>query len=276
MKSTWLLLAGIAVGILGIGTYIANSDHPTEAGDKSASPKPNTYTKSERRGNGPHFVTWNPKREKSAETIREKESVTSEIAEKSLQKKAIGETEDRPQITNAPRPMDDEPTREELALRAERIQARANRELDRLTKLLDLSAEQQDRIFPLLAQSSTAYHPSLAIQVGDAETSNPTKISDENKTDDSTGKATVETSDILLAKEADEGIYDVLTAEQQMALEDEIIDEDLWWTDIVDDLEDELDESAEIAADEDTGYDGNTGLGNLLQQAAEAAASGNQ
>ena len=61
----------------------------------------------------------------------------------------------------------------------------------------------------------------------------------------------------------------MLTPEQQEALEEEIIDEDLWWTDIVNDLEDELDESAAVPSEEDTGYQGNTGIGNLLQQAAD-------
>ncbi|MGI9240122.1 MAG: hypothetical protein ACR2RV_04945, partial [Verrucomicrobiales bacterium] len=68
-------------------------------------------------------------------------------------------------------------------------------------------------------------------------------------------------------------IHEVLTPEQQEALEDSIIDEDLWWTEIVADLEDELDEStaAAAAADEsETDYGGNTGIGSaLLQQAAE-------
>lgn len=54
-----------------------------------------------------------------------------------------------------------EPTREELAYRAQVIEQQAERELQRLLQVLDLTEERQDRVFAALVRSSEWYHPSL-------------------------------------------------------------------------------------------------------------------
>ena len=273
MKSTWLLLLGVAVGALGSGTYFANSQKratdPNQASQEpltgwtKPSPKPKTLF-SERLTER-HGGSINSAQAAAEATPDRTPAVAAQPATRPVAS--------RPQAPRTTIPSS-EPSQAELEIAADRIQNRANRELARLTRLLDLSEAQQDRIFPLLARSSTAYHPALAIQVGDAQSTTPVEIA--SKTDDSTGAAAApaegsapETSEPITLTTADEEIYDVLTPEQQEALEEEIIDEDLWWTDIVNDLEDELDESAAVPSEEDTGYQGNTGIGNLLQQAAD-------
>ena len=56
-----------------------------------------------------------------------------------------------------------EPTREELAYRAQAIEREAERELRRLVRVLDLDEERQDRVFAALVRSSEWYHPSLQV-----------------------------------------------------------------------------------------------------------------
>ena len=240
MKSTWLLLVGIAIGALGSGTYVANSnkDRPeipsVDPGDQVVA------SNQERPRSKSLWPAWNPNKGTKSKTVGEKTARTATTEPTKTPRKEIYS------------------------------------ELDRLTRLLDLTEQQQDQIFPLLARSSTAYHPALAIQVGEAETSNISNLPSEGDDEDADssnaskpstgGNSGAEDSTPLLAKEADEEIHHVLTEEQKQALEDAVVDEDLWWSDIVDDLEDELDESVEVAPDEDTGYQGNTGIGNLLQQ----------
>ncbi|MFT5412607.1 MAG: Spy/CpxP family protein refolding chaperone [Verrucomicrobiales bacterium] len=278
MKSTWLLLVGIAIGALGSGTYVANSnkDRPeipsVDPGDQVVA------SNQERPRSKSLWPAWNPNKGTKSKTVGEKTARTATTEPTKTPRKEIYSEETRPVVSNLPRPIGgtDQPSQEELAELAGRIEKRASRELDRLTRLLDLTEQQQDQIFPLLARSSTAYHPALAIQVGEAETSNISNLPSEGDDEDADssnaskpstgGNSGAEDSTPLLAKEADEEIHHVLTEEQKQALEDAVVDEDLWWSDIVDDLEDELDESVEVAPDEDTGYQGNTGIGNLLQQ----------
>lgn len=174
----------------------------------------------------------------------------------------------------SPTPSDEVPTQQELAIAADRINRQASQKLDRLAHILDLSEEQQDQIFPLLARSSQAYHPSLAIEVT-ASTSGSAKdrrnSEQEVKGGDGEFSNNPGSNEPLPSNEADEQIHDVLTAEQQERLEDEIVEADLWWTEIIADLEDELDESTRVTAqpeaeEPDSSYGGNAGIGNLLQQ----------
>lgn len=285
MKSTWLLIVGIAIGALGSGTYLSRSNHARSANADSALANPSDKSGTPQRSNRKSlWPEWNPNKGTGARSISEKDPAASPRHDPSPGASATPKTTTtHPLVTNVPRPIGgtSEPTDDELALAAERIEKRANRELERLSRLLDLSQEQQDRIFPLLARSSTAFHPTFAIQVGDAEFSEPSDLPAKSASGNDAAKAPAkstarERSEPLLAKEADEEMHDILTPDQQEALVDAIIDEDLWWTDIVNDLEDELDESTEIAAaaaaaaaEPETSYQGNTGLGAALQQAAE-------
>ena len=280
MKSTWLLLIGIAIGALGSGTYIATSQRAAEApnlssqsGLESSGAAPRSETSREFR------PLWNPNKGTKTKRVSSREQASQPtLAEAdSPPPTEPARTITRPLISNTPRPVAgvEQPTREELVELAAQIERRANRELDRLSHLLDLSEEQQNRIFPLLARSSTSFHPALGVRVGEAETSNVTNLpqaedsNSSNRSRKSIPTAAPDLNEPLLSKVADEKIHDILTAAQQQALEDELVDEDLWWSDIVGDLEDELDESSAIATGEDTGYEGNTGIGSLLKQATE-------
>ena len=274
MKSTWLLLFGIVIGALGSGTYLATVKTDSAVGQSSVSAAEGS-TQPERRPRKALFSDWNPNKGTKSKTLREKSAAPTgqDVAKATDEPKP--EAQPRPSLTSEPRPLGgaDEPTADELKLAAERIEARANRELARLTRLLELTEEQQDRIFPLLARSSTAYHPALAIQVGDAEAGDPTDLPPQEKVTTDAEPDADPGEPLLAKKAADEEIFDVLTDDQKEAYEEELVDDDLWWTEIIDDLEDELDEVvASEVEDGDTGYTGNTGLGNLLQQAAEAAA----
>lgn len=54
-----------------------------------------------------------------------------------------------------------QPTPEELAYRAFKVEEEANQELSNLLQVLDLNEAQQDRVFAALARRSPFYHPSL-------------------------------------------------------------------------------------------------------------------
>jgi hypothetical protein len=276
MKSTWLLIVGVAIGVLGASSYLSNSKRPpavTESSPNASSKRaPSESAKSRGKSLWPK---WNPNKGTGrSHTISDKGSSPDPKPES----KTAPSVATRPLITNAPRPVGgiEEPTNEELVVSAQRIEKHATRELERLAQLLDLTEEQQDRIFPLLARSSTAYHPALAIQVGNSETSDSSDLSTDSVAGEPSTAESSDSSEPLLAKEADEEIHDLLTDEQQDALEDELIEEDLWWSEIVADLEDELDESTQIAdptetvtESEDIEYSGNSGIGILLAPPAE-------
>jgi hypothetical protein len=57
-----------------------------------------------------------------------------------------------------------EPTREELAYRAFKVEQEAEKELQNLLQVLDLDDEQQDRVFAALARRSDYFHPALQPQ----------------------------------------------------------------------------------------------------------------
>ena len=57
-----------------------------------------------------------------------------------------------------------QPTPEELAYRAYKVEQEANAELRNLLRVLDLDEAQQDRVFAALARSSAYYHPALQPQ----------------------------------------------------------------------------------------------------------------
>jgi hypothetical protein len=280
MKSTWLLVVGIAIGMLGTSAYLSMSNRSRFLDEKTSeahSPGASTGRQSRR-----HKSLW-PLLESKLEQQR---SVASSPTSPPPAANAVPRSFP-PDVdatgSSAPIP---EPTRQELAVAAEQINQRATKKLDRLTRLLDLSEEQQDQVFPLLARSAPAYHPSLTIEVAGSAPGGRTKGQDSEPSAggsaDDGSNDDLESDGSLLANEAEGQIHDILTDDQQQLLEDEIIEEDLWWTEIIADLEDELDESTQIAAEPepeptDIGYDGNAGIGDLLQQAVEqnpAASSG--
>ncbi|MGI8604588.1 MAG: hypothetical protein ACR2OZ_16575 [Verrucomicrobiales bacterium] len=56
------------------------------------------------------------------------------------------------------------PSREELEVRAFKVEQEANHELHNLLEALDLTDEQQDRVFTAVARQSSYYHPTLQFQ----------------------------------------------------------------------------------------------------------------
>jgi hypothetical protein len=62
--------------------------------------------------------------------------------------------------------MADHPRREELAAIAARVESSALRQLEKLTVDLDLTADQQTRIFPILVRGSQSYDPGMQIVDG--------------------------------------------------------------------------------------------------------------
>ena len=269
MKSTWLLVAGVAIGSLGTGTYLTQSKHHRVAANDDSTTADSRHSSAERPQRKALWPKWEP-----SEFENRPADAPDPRATPPEKSEAQSTATTRPLITNSPRPIgsDERPTDEQLAINADAVAYRANRELDRLTRLLDLSEEQQDRIFPILARSSTSFHPALSIQVGNAETRNATDLPAAASGNDPE-VAAADGNQPLQAKEAAEELHEVLTEDQQRSLEDALIEEDLWWTEIVNTLEEQLDDSTQITASEpeETSYEGNSAIGDLLKQASEQA-----
>ena len=136
-------------------------------------------------------------------------------------------------------------TRKQLTARALVVEKQANKRLDELTEKLNLTEEQQDFIFPILAKSLPTFHPSL----------NP----DGNNLLSGI-KTRVEPGSPVPDVEAE--IYSILDDEQKIILEEEALDREAWWDDVVALLDEESKEiSKGIAADpeklQNTGKNGN-------------------
>ncbi len=104
----------------------------------------------------------------------------------------------------------------QLMQTAKSVEVAARKRLEALTGQLALTREQQARIFPLLARSTPTYDESLDIAGGDGRRGRLTKA------------------------DADAGIHDVLDADQQAELIESIAEKDLWWADLMGDLEEDL------------------------------------
>jgi len=274
MKSTWLLIVGIAVGVLGASAYLSISHRSRPVGDTPTA-EVRMGAKSSDGSSRRYKSVWAD----LGSGRKEKRSVATSTPNPVLPVTAMTQSGASKAAAAPPTTIDADPTEQELALAADRINRQATQKLDHLAQILDLSEEQQDQIFPLLARSSQAYHPSLAIEVT-ASTSGSAKDRRDSeqaaKGSDGEDANNSGSNEPLPANEADEQIHDVLTTEQKERLEDEIIDADLWWTEIIADLEDELDESTRVAAqpepeEPDSSYEGNAGIGNLLRQSAGQA-----
>ena len=117
------------------------------------------------------------------------------------------------QISNTQKP---QLTRKQLTARALVVEKQANKRLDELTEKLNLTEEQQDFIFPILAKSLPTFHPSL----------NP----DGNNLLNGI-KTRVEPGSPVPDVEAE--IYSILDDDQKMILEEEALDREAWWDDVV-------------------------------------------
>lgn len=113
-----------------------------------------------------------------------------------------------------------------LVLAAQRVERQAQSELELLTDQFDLTTDQQKRIFPLLALATADYHPGMSIGV--ASYSEELDYSTITEID----------TDLLDAPDTvEDAIYDALDSDQQDAMIDAAIDNQLWWTEVVDQLE---------------------------------------
>ena len=132
--------------------------------------------------------------------------------------------------------VDAPPTRAELAQRAKLVEEHANAELEALANRLALTEEQQDRIFPILASSSPAYHPVLQTE-GGSKTTTRTATGDTIYSDGSGLKPGAPVTEV------ENEIYPELNEFQQASLEEEAMDREAWWEDIVGLLEEDLESS---------------------------------
>tara|TARA_Y100000766_G_scaffold523_2_gene374 strand:- start:265 stop:1020 length:756 start_codon:yes stop_codon:yes gene_type:complete len=123
-------------------------------------------------------------------------------------------------------------TREQLNARAITVEKVANKRLDDLTLLLDLSEEQKDFIFPILAKSAADFHPSLIAQGNELIKGIETAVQPGAPVD------VVESE-----------IYDILDEEQKLILEEEAVDREAWWDDIVALLDNESKQSVNSNTD---------------------------
>jgi hypothetical protein len=126
------------------------------------------------------------------------------------------------------------PSREELARRVDLIQRTSDARLEKLTRDLNLTEEQQHKVFAILARSSPSYHPSLRIGV-------PVPAKDGAAGGD---KLRLLEPDAPAGGEkpgVEDQIFDTLDAEQADLLAEQILERDLWWNDIVGLLERDID-----------------------------------
>ena len=128
-----------------------------------------------------------------------------------------------PQTTKSKEP---KLSRKELMARALVVEKQANKRLDELTEKLNLTEEQQDFIFPILAKSLPNFHPSLNPDGNNLLSGINTRI---------------EPGSPVPNVEAE--IYSILDDEQKMILEEEALDREAWWDDVVALLDDESKES---------------------------------
>lgn len=104
--------------------------------------------------------------------------------------------------------------RQEWQARAAAVERKAAEQLDRLTGQLDLSLAQRGKVFPALVRAAPGYDPAMMIG-GDPGRS---------------------AGGLTPAEE----IHALLDQEQQAAVEDEEVNRQLWWQDLIDKLEADL------------------------------------
>ncbi|MED5587086.1 MAG: hypothetical protein VYB61_12075 [Verrucomicrobiota bacterium] len=132
------------------------------------------------------------------------------------------------------------PPRDELIARAVIVEEQANNRLQALTSRLGLTEEQQDRIFPILASSSPAFHPILQPE-GSTDYLKDSVFGEGKAIEPGASVADVENE-----------IYPVLDDEQKASLEEKAMDREAWWDDIVALLEEDLDQPEATVANAQT------------------------
>lgn len=141
-----------------------------------------------------------------------------------------------------------EPTHAELQERTAVVEEAANAQLEALASRLGLSEEQQDRIFPILASASPAFHPIMQPEGGaavvDSGGTGEIVFGDGSKIEPGAPIAEVENA-----------IYPELDEVQQANLEEDALDREAWWEDVVGQLEEDLESSTSPAAVAETGED---------------------
>lgn len=139
-----------------------------------------------------------------------------------------------------------QPTREELAYRAFKVEQAAENELRNLLQVLDLEEQQQDRVFAALARGSSYYHPSLQPQgltgtPADVAGATPATVATEAGA--GTPAAPVPGGPIE-ASPVDSAPTDLvrveLTPEQTDVYERYTSERDAFWVGVVEDVENEL------------------------------------
>jgi hypothetical protein len=121
--------------------------------------------------------------------------------------------------------------RKQLIRVAKEIQNQAAGELQMLTEQFDLTEQQQAKIFPLLVQAAPGFGP--GIDIGG--------INLIDGIDSATGSP-VDGSEILETPDAvEDAIFNELDPEQQDDMIEVAIDNQSWWSEIVDQLENDLD-----------------------------------
>jgi hypothetical protein len=147
-----------------------------------------------------------------------------------------------PELTDAEIWAHYEPSREELAYRAYKVEQQANKELKNLLQVLDLDEAQQDRVFAALVRGSSFYHPSLIPQgaggapVGSSPTPGSPAVGDGAPTRPGTSP---QSGDAPASPTADP-VLAVLTPEQSSVYERYKSERDAFWAGVVEDVEQEL------------------------------------
>ena len=121
-----------------------------------------------------------------------------------------------------------------LAERASLVQQQANRELERLVPLLNLTEEQQDRVFARLAQNSVFWTPALTTDVA----ANPTSGTVSSNTSTSVPEQTKSIPDLLIS--TPEGETPILDPEQEVAIAQDQLDRQAWWEEVLGNIQQDL------------------------------------
>lgn len=145
-----------------------------------------------------------------------------------------------------------QPTTEELAYRAFKIEQQADKELRNLVQVLDLTEDQQDRVFAALARTSSLYHPSLQAVGSDGV---PVQGTSPRPSENGSGgapteggatpvhPATAATTPDPATTTAEPAVVAELTPEQADVYERYTSERDAFWVGVVEDIETELNEA---------------------------------
>ena len=143
-----------------------------------------------------------------------------------------------------------QPSTEELAYRAYKVEEQANKELKNLIQVLDLSDDQQDRVFAALARTSSYYHPSLQmVGAGTGETGGTGGTATGGTTGtEGTGTGGTPTEGTTGAgsgadSAASAAVVAELTPEQADVYERYTSERDAFWVGVVEDIETGLNET---------------------------------